>query len=162
MCVDILEMSALFWLCPTCPFSPKPEHYWGKVKIRTSHQKKKKKLDPLYFHIFITVGPVWWSNTALNTLNKSGFSLQVRKRLIMTTFCPLIDYGDLLFRNALEKNWILYVTVLYVLLMAELILPVTALCMQQQTVHLCLSAGFLNGCFFLFWADSRPFVFLHV
>ncbi len=32
--------------------------------------------------------------------NKSCFSLQVRKHLILTTFVPLLDYGDLLVMNA--------------------------------------------------------------
>lgn len=35
--------------------------------------------------------------------NKSCFSLQVRKHLVLTTFLPLLDYGDLLFMNAPEQ-----------------------------------------------------------
>ena len=35
--------------------------------------------------------------------NKACFSLQTRKRLISTTFLPLLDYGDLLFMNASEQ-----------------------------------------------------------
>ncbi len=32
--------------------------------------------------------------------NKSGFSFNIKRRMVMSTFLPILDYGDVLYMNA--------------------------------------------------------------